>query len=55
MTAVVLSGIKLAAMDLGAGHSPAVTPYGLIEQAALAMADGKICWCGDAGDLPVEL
>lgn len=28
------------------------TPYGAIDQGCLAIADGKIAWCGPRGDLP---
>ena len=42
----VITGIRLASMQQGAA------PYGLVEDAAIAVADGKIAWAGALSALP---
>ncbi len=46
MPSYVLTNARLATMETGG------TPYGLMEEGALAVADGAIAWCGPAEDLP---
>jgi imidazolonepropionase len=43
---LLLTDLNLAAMTEGGG------PYGAVENAALAVRDGKIAWLGAAADLP---
>ncbi len=33
---------------------PNDVPYGLIENGAIAIADGKICWCGSGKEIPTQ-
>ena len=44
----ILGGARLATMA-GSG-----VPYGLIENGAVAVSDGKIAWAGDQADLPTD-
>ncbi|MES0812194.1 imidazolonepropionase [Roseibium sp. SCPC15] len=46
MSQRVLTNAKLATL------TETGEPYGLIEDGALAIEDGKICWCGKGLDLP---
>ncbi|MFC5586275.1 imidazolonepropionase [Nitratireductor kimnyeongensis] len=46
MTQSIISGIRLASMCEGAA------PYGLIENGAIAINDGRIAWSGALNDLP---
>ncbi len=48
VSSFVLADATLATMVPG---SPA---YGLVEQGALALSDGRIAWCGKGADLPAD-
>ena len=45
---ITLTGLQAATMQPGAD------PYGLIQDAALVLKDGKIAWIGPRADLPAE-
>lgn len=49
MPGALLTNAKLATME------PGGAAYGLIEDGALAIEDGRIAWCGPTNDLPSRL
>src|SRR5690606_12443905 len=44
----IITGVRLATM------LPGDVPYGLTEDAAIAVADGRIAWAGPAADMPKQ-
>ena len=48
MAEVLLTSLRLASMADGAG------PYGILDNAAIAMADAKIQWVGSADNIPAS-